>query len=139
MSRESIDRARKEIDAAWLTGDADGITRHLAEDAVLMPPNDAPITGRQQINVWLRGFFEHFAMPELKMPERELILAGDWAFERSLYEWTITPKGVGEVTHDRANFVALWRNGPDGVWQEVRGIWNSTLPVAAIASQPSGA
>ena len=38
MSSPSIDRARKEIDAAWLRSDADGITQHLAEDAVLMPP-----------------------------------------------------------------------------------------------------
>jgi uncharacterized protein (TIGR02246 family) len=130
MSRELIDRAREQIDAAWLSGDADGITRHLAEDAVLMPPHDAAIVGRQQINAWLRRFFEHFAMPELAMPERELILAGDWAFERSLYEWTITSKDGGEVMRDRANFMALWQRGPDGVWREVRGIWNSTLPLA---------
>ena len=36
MSSASIDRAREEIDAARLRSDADGITRHLAEDAVLM-------------------------------------------------------------------------------------------------------
>ena len=135
MSKESIDRARNEIDAAWLSGDADGITRHLADDAVLMPPHDAAIVGKQQINVWLRNFFEHFAMPELAMPERELILAGEWAFERSLYEWTITPKGAGEPMRDKANFVALWRRAPDGVWREVRGIWNSALPLAVAAQQ----
>ena len=40
MSSE-IDLAREQIDAAWLRSDADGITRHLAEDAVLMPPSMA--------------------------------------------------------------------------------------------------
>jgi ketosteroid isomerase-like protein len=35
MNRE-IDSAREQIDAAWLRSDADGITRHLAEDAVLL-------------------------------------------------------------------------------------------------------
>jgi uncharacterized protein (TIGR02246 family) len=131
MGTEPIDRAREQIDAAWLLGDADTITRHLAEDAILMPPHDAKKVGRQQINSWLRQFFQHFRMTELAMPEREVIVSGDWAFEVSLYEWTLVPKGGGEALRDQVNWVGVWRRRSDGTWIEARGIWNSALPLAS--------
>lgn len=129
MSSESIDRAREEIDAAWLRSDANGITRHLAEDAVLMPPNDTKKVGRQRINSWLRGFFQHYAMTELAMPEREVTLAGEWAIERSLHEWTLRPKDGSTSLQEQANWIGNWQRGPDGMWSEVCGIWNTTRPV----------
>ena len=129
MSKESIDPIRERIDTAWLRSDADGITRHLAEDAILLPPNSSPLAGREQINSWLKEFFRHYAMTELAMPERELTVSGGVAFERSVYEWTLTPLGGGEAIHDRANWVGIWQQDANGSWAEVCGIWNSALPV----------
>jgi ketosteroid isomerase-like protein len=131
MSRESIDAMREVIDAAWLRSDADGITRYLAEDAVLLPPNSPGLMGREQINRWLTEFFQHYAMTELAMPERELTVSGNLAFERSVYEWTLTPHRGGEPIRDQANWVGIWKQSPDGSWTEVCGMWNSALPVAA--------
>ena len=134
MSSASIDRAREEIDAAWLRSDADGITQHLAEDAVLMPPHDTKKVGRQLINSWLRGFFDHYTMTDLRMPEREVTVAGDYAIERSLYEWTLRPKDGSESLHDQANWIGIWRRDREG-WSEVCGMWNSTQPVPAVVGR----
>jgi ketosteroid isomerase-like protein len=128
MSREAIDPIRERIDAAWLRSDADGITRGLAEDAVLMPPNAPKQVGRKEINDWLKELFRHYSMTELAMPERELTVSGDVAVERSLYEWTLTPVDGGAPIHDRANWVGIWRKDSGGAWAEVCGIWNSCLP-----------
>ena len=129
MSKEMIDPIRERIDAAWLRSDADGITRDLAEDAILLPPNAPRQVGRAQINAFLRELFRHYTMTELAMPERELKVEGDVAVERSLYQWTLTPVDGGEAIHDEANWVGIWQRGADGSWAEVCGIWNSTLPV----------
>ena len=129
MSRESIDPIRERIDAAWLRSDADGITRHLAKDAILLPPNTDRLVGREQIKSWLQEFFRHYTMTKLTMPERELTVSGNLAFERSVYEWTLKPLGGGEAIHDQANWVGIWRQDSDGSWAEVCGIWNSALPV----------
>ena len=134
MSSPSIDRARKEIDAAWLRSDADGITQHLAEDAVLMPPHDTKKVGRQPVNTWLRGFFEHYTMTDLAMPEREVTLAGDWAIERSLYEWTLRPKDGSAPIQDQANWIGIWRRDREGAWSEACGMWNSTRPVPVASA-----
>src|SRR4051812_40142686 len=134
MTRE-IDSARQEIDAAWLRSDADGITRHLAEDAVLMPPNGPKQVGRPAINAWLSGLFEHYTMTELAMPERELTVSGDMAVEQSLYEWLLVPTGEGHAIRDQANWVGIWRRAENGTWSEVCGIWNSALPPRATESK----
>ena len=134
MSSPSIDRARKEIDEAWLRSDADGITQHLAEDAVLMPPNESKKIGRQSINTWLRELFEHYTMTALAMPEREVTMAGDYAIERSLYEWTLRPKDGSAPIQDQANWIGIWRRDRAGSWSEFCGMWNSTRPVPAATA-----
>jgi uncharacterized protein (TIGR02246 family) len=126
---EAIDRTREQIDAAWLRGDADGITRHLADNAILLPPHGPKLEGRDDINAWLRGFFAQCTMTELAMPERDLTVSEDLAFERSLYQWTLSPKDGGEVIRDEANWVGIWQRDQNGAWSEICGIWNSTLPV----------
>lgn len=134
MSKESIDTIREQIDAAWLRSDADGITRYLAEDAVLLPPNSPQLVGREQINRWLAEFFQHYTMTELSMPERELAVSGNLAFERSVYEWTLNPHRGGEPIRDQANWIGIWKQSPDGSWAEVCGIWNSALPAPVVHS-----
>jgi uncharacterized protein (TIGR02246 family) len=134
MSKESIDTIREQIDAAWLRSDADGITRYLAEDAILLPPNAPRQMGRAQINEFLRELFRHYTMTELAMPERELKVSDDMAVERSLYEWTLSPNNGGEAIHDQANWIGIWQRESDGSWAEVCGIWNSTLPVGGQRS-----
>jgi ketosteroid isomerase-like protein len=135
---EAIDRSREQIDAAWLRSDADGITRHLADNAVLLPPQGPRLEGREQINAWLRGLFAQCTMTELAMPERDLTVSGDLAFERSLYQWTLSPKDGGEVIRDEANWVGIWQRDPNGVWSEICGIWNSTLPAIDDSRQAAG-
>jgi ketosteroid isomerase-like protein len=134
MNHLSIDTIRERIDAAWLRSDADGITGYLADDAILLPPNSPRLVGREQINHWLREFFQHYTMTELTMPERELTVVGSLAVERSLYHWTLLPREAGEPVQDQANWIGIWRQAPDGSWSEVCGIWNSALPLAGIHS-----
>jgi len=129
-SKEAIDLARKKIDAAWLSEDADVIMAYSADDMILMPPNMERKTGREEIRSFLQGFFDHFTMTELKTTEREVIVSGDWAFERSSYEWVIVPEGGDEGIRDQVNFIGIWQRQSDGAWREVRAIWNSTKPIA---------
>jgi ketosteroid isomerase-like protein len=134
MNNLSIDTIRERIDAAWLRSDADGITEYLADDAILLPPNSLRLVGREQINRWLKEFFQHYTMTELAMPERELTISGDLGFERSVYEWTLASREGSETIRDQANWIGIWRQSPDGSWAEVCGIWNSALPVTGVHS-----
>ena len=94
-----------------------------------MPPNNSKIVGRQQINTWIRQFFEYFSMTELSTPEREIILTGEWAFDVAQYEWTLVPKDGGEAVRDEVNWVGIWHLA-DGTLVQTRGMRNSSLPLA---------
>jgi len=129
-SKEAIDHARKAVDAAWLSEDADVIIAHSGDDMILMPPNVGRQTGKEEIRSFLQSFFDHFTMTELKTTEREVIVSGDWAFEIGLYEWVVVPEGGSEGISDQVNFIGIWQRQSDGAWKEVRAIWNSTKPIA---------
>jgi len=128
--KEAIDQARKEVDAAWLSEDADTILAGLADDVILMPPNVGRQTGKEDIRNFLQGFFDHFTMTDLKTKEREVTVSGDWAFESALYEWVIVPEGGNEGISDEVNFIGIWQRQSNGAWKEVRAIWNSNKPIA---------
>ena len=129
-SKEAIDQARKAVDAAWLSEDADVIMAYSADDMILMPPNVGRKTGKEEIRNFLQGFFDHFTITELKITEREVLVSGDWAFERSSYEWVIVPEGGGDGISDQVNFIGIWQRQSDGAWREVHAIWNSAKPIA---------
>jgi ketosteroid isomerase-like protein len=127
MDSQAIDRTRELIDGAWIRSDADGITNYLAEDAVLLPPNQAPLVGRSAINGWLREFFKRYTLTDLSMPERQLTVSGDVAIETSSYSWKLVPKDGSEPIYDEVNWVGIWERRGGREWMEVRGIWNSTI------------
>jgi ketosteroid isomerase-like protein len=127
MDSQAIDRRRELIDGAWIRSDADGITNYLAEDAVLLPPNQAPLVGRSAINGWLREFFKRYTLTDLSMPERQLTVSGDVAIETSSYSWKLVPKDGSEPIDDEVNWVGIWERRGGREWMEVRGIWNSTI------------
>ena len=128
----AIDQAREAIDAAWLAEDADVILAHSADNIIFMPPNVGSVKGKEEIGNFLQGFFDHFTMTELKTMEREVIVSGDWAFERISYQWMLVPEGGTEGNRDQINFIGIWQRQSDGAWREVRAIWNSTKPIASV-------
>ncbi len=134
-SKEFINNARQEIDAAWLSEDTDVIMTHSADDMILMPPNVKFQSGKEEIRNFLQGFFDNFTMTDLKTIDREIKVSGDWAYERGTYEWVIVPEGSIESFNDRVNFIGIWQRQPDGMWKEVRAIWNSTKPLAIPKEQ----
>ena len=130
IDKEAINQARKDLDAAWLSKDIDTMIFYSAKDIILLPPNAERITGTEEFRNFLQYFFKNLTMTDLKTLEREVVVSGDLAFERNLYEWVLVPEGVSEGKKDQINFVGIWQRQPKGDWKEIRGIWNSTKPIA---------
>ena len=128
-SKEALNQVRKVVDAAWLSEDADLMATYFRDDIVLMPPNMGKIIGKEENYNFLLGFFENFTMTELKTIERDVIVSGNWAIEKTLYEWVIVPEGSSEGVSDQINFIGIWQEQSDAAWKEVSAIWNSTKSV----------
>jgi ketosteroid isomerase-like protein len=104
---------------------------YYADDARLLPPNHATVTGREAISGRLRstGTIQEFKLTILALEGRN-----DLAYVHGAYQMTVTPPGAAEPVGDEGKYVEIWRKQPNGSWKVVLDIFNSDL--AAPASPP---
>ena len=104
---------------ATLAGDWDTWFQYLDGEAVILPPNLAPIETRATIRAFVEGFPR---ITENRIDLFDIDGCGDFAYARGHYE--VTAGGFS----DRGSVVKVWRKGIDGSWKLFRDIWNSDLP-----------
>ncbi len=104
-----------------------------AEDAVLLPPNQAAVQGRASIQAWMEAFppFSNFQEQSLEIEGQ-----GDLAYDRGTYSMTVTLPGAAPI-EDRGKYLTIWRKQADGSWMVHRGTFNSDLPLPA-PEKPAG-
>jgi len=102
-----------------------------ASDVLVFPPDGSLIAGRQaQINA-NQEFFNAFACLFDNKSE-EIVVSGDWGFDRGTYRYTQTPKTGGDTVVKEGNYLWLARRESDGVWRYARIIWNTREPPALV-------
>ena len=132
MSREGVDAGHHKWLEAMKANSADALGALVTEDAVLMPPHEQPVVGRQAIIEWFAGVVRQARTTGVDVPQREVIIAGDMAIERGSFVWKVAPVDGGAEIENRGSFLAVWQRQPNGPWVLMRNIWNSTLPVPAV-------
>jgi ketosteroid isomerase-like protein len=125
--RAAIDSIRREIEAAENAGDADRMSLHFAPDAVAMAPNSPATVGAETSRAGLRAFFDAFTI-EIHYTSEEIVVSGDWAFDRGTSTERVTPKAGGPVTTANAKYLWLYQR-LNGEWKQARVIWNSNDPL----------
>jgi ketosteroid isomerase-like protein len=116
---------------ASISGDVSPIVSMFAEDAVVMPPNDTSVYGRDEIRSWWEEYFTFFRVTSSIETECDVTLVDDQAFVRTAFSVTIVPKQQGPRILDDIRSLTVWKQDPDGVWKITHWIWNSTKPVGS--------
>jgi ketosteroid isomerase-like protein len=133
MSRARVDKTH----LAWLdamkANDGRALGRLVTEDAVLMPPNEPVLVGRTAVVAWFENVVRQARTTGIDIPQREVIVTGDYGIERGSFVWKLSPASGGPPFEARGNFLAIYQRQADGEWKVIRNIWNSTLPVAVGA------
>jgi len=124
---DAINSLRDKFIALDNASDVAGLASLFTNDAVLMPPNQAAVTGNQAIESWFQTTFDQFTT-EFTVASEELEVVGDWAFDWGAYMTALTPKAGGEATEDRGKYIVILRKQVDGSWRIVKNIWNSNNP-----------
>jgi len=108
---------------AFNTEDADALAALFAEDAVMLPPNQSAIFGRDAIRA---GNREEFAMVDhaIELEDLEIKVDGDLGYKAGRYR----VRTKDNVLIDRGKYIEIWRKA-DGQWLIHRDIWNSSMPV----------
>ena len=108
---------------AMNSGDADGVVASYAADAVRMPPDALPISGRESIRQNIAQAFE-VADLNVQMQVKETEFSGELAYVRGSFLLTVAPKDGSPTTESEGNWMRLMRREPDGRWLVAYSLWN---------------
>ena len=125
---EAISQVLEEWEAAGKASDTDGLMSLFGEGAIWMPPNETEITDREAIRVWFQKMFDQLTVDEYAIVSDEVVVSGEWAFQRGNYTQTLSPKAGGEPFQEAGKFIVILEKQSDGSWKWARGIWNSNNP-----------
>jgi len=125
-----------EVRDAWTAAvkakDVERLMSLLADDIVMMHPNRPAIIGLAANRADLTAAFEKFQVDQSVLSD-EIVVAGDWAFDRSRATTTLTPVAGGAPVTVRSKAITILRRQPDGSWKIARVIGNLDHPAQKSA------
>lgn len=124
---EAIKAVNQQCLSAIKAGDLDTIVDLFTDDGVFMLPNEPTLTGKDAIKSRLQTDMDKFTFDESWASE-EIVVFGDWAFDRGSSKVIMTPKEGGDSIEDNGKYIWIFKRQPDGNWRYARCIWNSDNP-----------
>ena len=91
--RAGVDSAADRLLTALRTNASDSLLALMADDVVLMPPNEAVLRGKPAVRAWYDNFLTQLRTSGLTLSNREVFVGGEWATEVAGFEWTLAPVG----------------------------------------------
>ena len=98
------------------------------DDAMLMPPDEPIVSGREAIASRYQQDLDRFNVELITVPE-EIEVSGNLAFVRGTFTIGLTPKAGGEKIEVAFKAISILRKGTDGSWKLYCDIWNSDTPL----------
>jgi len=122
---------RQEFIKAAKAGDTNTLVLLATEDIVLMSPNDTSVYGAAEYRAWWEEYFQYFRVVALVFDElqRDVIINGDFAIERSAHMIAVVPAAGGTRIRDDGQSVTIWKRQSDGSWKIWQMMWNSSKPI----------
>jgi uncharacterized protein (TIGR02246 family) len=128
-----IDSCRSRYVSAWLDANPKEVTNIYIEDGVVLYPNQPAIKGRADIESFFSDFFREFAIDEFALVSDEVVVNGDWAFDRGIYKWRARSKKANTRMEDIGKYLVILQRGHDGLWRVTRDMDNSDRPLSQSA------
>jgi len=112
------------------TGDVELYLSIFTEDTVVMAPGSTAFIGKEVLRLAMEGLFGMF---DLGLPYTvdEVGVLGDWAFVRSSFQYSMTPKEGGETTTNPGKQLDILKREADGSWKIYIECWNYDAPLPA--------
>jgi ketosteroid isomerase-like protein len=133
-ARNVIDSLNTRFEAWYAGGHADSIAAVFAQDARQMPPNMAPVVGRDSV----RAFWTNALRTgkwDFDLEAEDVVAADSVAVERGRYTLKVVagPQAQYPSFEDRGNYMVLWRRESDGNW---RVVWDAAVSTVAMPMPP---
>lgn len=109
--------------------DATATSVGFTEDAIFMPADQPAAIGRDSIRAWFQVYFDQLTDLSFQESPEEVEVADDWAFARSTFTETATPKDGGAPLDATGKTIVILKRQPDGCWKVHRACWNLDKPL----------
>jgi uncharacterized protein (TIGR02246 family) len=124
-SKLELGQMNRDFAAALNAKDAKAAAALYTEDAVLIPPGEPLVRGREAIEEYWRGAIELGGVRDVSVETMDALSSGTLGYETGSF--VLTANGPdGEPVVDRGRYVELLRREPDGRWLSTHGIWNAS-------------
>jgi ketosteroid isomerase-like protein len=115
------------------TGNDSALAAFYGPDGALFPPNEAKVTGRENIRRYWAGLKEVNATLVITPASLTFSDMADLAVEDGTWVMEISGPPAGPMKDD-GKYVAIWRRY-DGEWRVAQDIWNSNHPPPGMAAR----
>ena len=131
------EKAVREADEQWskvaAAKDLDKTVSFYADDAVVLPPNQAAVTTKDGIrNLW-KEFLDSLTDISWKTTRVEMAKSSDMAYLIGTYETTLK-----DGTKDKGKYCEVWKKQADGKWKVSADMFSSDLPAPGASSAAAG-
>jgi len=124
-SKVELGQMNRDFAAALNAKDARAAAALYTEDAVLIPPGEPLVRGREAIEEYWRGAIESGGVRDVSVETMDALSSGSLGYETGSF--VLTANGPdGEAVTDRGRYIELLRREPDGRWLSTHGIWNAS-------------
>jgi len=120
---KAIETLREQELHAFNTGDAKSYLSLLTDDIVFDSWNRPAVVGIEASRGLMGILFSKADFYATYNPE-DVVVSGDFAFDRGLWYERMTLKSNGEETNDVYGTLQIYARGEDGRWRLARSIWN---------------
>ncbi len=124
---EAISDLRAREVAAAEAGDVEKLLAVRTDDFVAMPPGQPPVRGKADVRVFLEGMFNTVTVQESVVSE-QLIVAGDWAYDRGIFTGTATVQESGDHIALDGKYLWIAERQADGSWLYAVQMWSDNQP-----------
>jgi ketosteroid isomerase-like protein len=137
LAVDANEKAVRDADEQWskvaAAKDLDKTVSFYADDAVVLPPNQAAVTTKDGIrNLW-KGFFDSLTDISWKTTRVEMAKSGDMGYLIGTYEMTLK-----DGSKDKGKYCEVWKKQADGKWKVTVDMVSSDLPAPGASSSVPG-
>ena len=115
-AREASDRLWADVGAALKKGDVAAILATYTDDAVMIDPGAATLSGKTAIGDFVKGFFANGKVTEHSHVVEGFETDGDVAIEHGRWRMGYQEKGKTKPDVSDARYILVWKRGADGKW-----------------------
>jgi len=120
---DELSQMNRDFAKALNNKDAVAAASLYTEDAMELPPNEAPFSGRDKIQKYWKDAIDAGVF-NVSVATTSTGSNGDLGYEIGRYELSIKDS-TGKVTTEHGKYIELLKRDKDGKWKSTHGIWNT--------------